>query len=53
MSEKYSLNPFIKPYLLPEMKINKKVSNIFSFQYDDFKLIDYKFHPHIKAKVSV
>ena len=42
-----------KPYLLPEMKINKKVSNIFSFQYDDFKLIDYKFHPHIKAKVSV
>ena len=42
-----------KPYDLPEMKINKKVSNIFSFQYDDFKLIDYKFHPHIKAKVSV
>jgi len=42
-----------KPYVLPEMKINKKVSNIFSFQYDDFKLIDYKFHPHIKAKVSV
>ena len=42
-----------KLYLLPEMKINKKVSNIFSFQYDDFKLIDYKFHPHIKAKVSV
>ena len=42
-----------KPYILPEMKINKKVSNIFSFQYDDFKLIDYKFHPHIKAKVSV
>jgi len=42
-----------KPYVLPEMKINKKVSDIFSFQYDDFKLIDYKFHPHIKAKVSV
>ena len=42
-----------KPYDLPKMKINKKVSNIFSFQYDDFELVDYKFHPHIKAKVSV
>ena len=42
-----------KPYNLPKMKINKKINDIFSFQYDDFELVDYKFHPHIKAEVSV
>ena len=42
-----------KPYDLPIMKINKKINDIFSFQYDDFELVDYKFHPHIKAEVSV
>jgi len=42
-----------KPYGLPKMKINKKINDIFSFQYDDFELVDYKFHPHIKAEVSV
>tara|TARA_Y100000996_G_scaffold404469_1_gene378591 strand:+ start:1019 stop:1813 length:795 start_codon:yes stop_codon:yes gene_type:complete len=42
-----------KPYDLPKMKINKKINDIFSFQYDDFELVDYKFHPHIKAEVSV
>ena len=42
-----------KPYDLPKMKINKKINDLFSFQYDDFELVDYKFHPHIKAEVSV
>ncbi len=42
-----------KPYDLPKMKINKKINDIFSFQYDDFELVDYKFHAHIKAEVSV
>ena len=42
-----------KPYDLPEMKINERVEDIFSFQYDDFELKNYKFHPHIKAEVSV
>ena len=42
-----------KPYDLPEMKINDKVEDIFSFQYDDFELKNYKYHPHIKAEVSV
>ena len=42
-----------KPYDLPEMKINERVEDIFSFQYDDFELNNYKFHPHIKAEVSV
>ena len=42
-----------KPFHLPEMEINDKVKDIFSFHYDDFKLKNYNFHPHIKAEVSV
>lgn len=42
-----------KIYDLPSMKINKNVKDIFSFKYKDFELINYKFHPHIKAEVSV
>jgi thymidylate synthase len=42
-----------KPYPLPSMKINPIVKSIFDFQYDDFNLVDYQSHPHIKAEVSV
>lgn len=38
---------------LPKMKINPKVKDIFDFKYEDFKLVNYKPHPHIKAAVSV
>ena len=38
---------------LPTMKINPKVKNIFEFTFDDFKLINYESHPHIKGKVAV
>lgn len=41
------------PKPLPKMKINSSVKNIFDFKYEDFELIDYEYHPHIKAKVSV
>jgi thymidylate synthase len=42
-----------KPYRLPKMKINPKVKSIFKFKYKDFNLVDYKFHPPIKAEISV
>ena len=38
---------------LPNMKINPNVSNIFDFTIDDFELINYEFHPHIKGKVAI
>jgi thymidylate synthase len=41
------------PYPLPKMKINPDVKDIFDFQYDDFKLVNYQAHPHIHAEVSV
>lgn len=41
------------PYALPQMKINPDINNIFDFKYDDFELVNYEAHPHIKAKVAV
>ncbi len=38
---------------LPIMKINPEVKDIFSFKYEDFELINYDPHPHIKAAVAV
>ena len=41
------------PFKLPQMNINPAVKDIFSFVYDDFELVNYQFHPAIKAPVSV
>jgi len=38
---------------LPFMKINTEIKNIFEFKYEDFELLNYNPHPHIKADVSV
>ena len=38
---------------LPTMKINPEVKNIFDFTIDDFELVDYEYHPHIKGKVAI
>ncbi len=42
-----------KPYPLPQMKINKEIKSIFEFTYEDFELLNYQSHPHIKGEISV
>jgi len=42
-----------EPYPLPRMEINPGIKSMFDFKYDDFNLVDYQSHPHIKAEVSV
>lgn len=42
-----------KPRPLPQMKINPEVKNIFDFKFEDFELVNYDPHPHIKAAVAV
>jgi thymidylate synthase len=42
-----------EPRELPKMIINPEVKSIFDFKYEDFELIGYDPHPHIKAAVSV
>lgn len=38
---------------LPIMKINPTVKNIFEFKFEDFELVNYDPHPHIKGAVAV
>lgn len=42
-----------EPHPLPTMKINPAVRSLFDFRYEDFELVDYQCHPHIKAPVAV
>jgi thymidylate synthase len=35
------------------MQINAQVKPLFDFQYEDFALLNYQAHPHIKAEVAV
>ena len=49
VDEQLSRTPFPKP----TMKINPEVKDIFGFKFDDFELVDYQAHPHIKAPVSI
>lgn len=38
---------------LPEMKLNPAVKDLFAFTFEDFELVNYDPHPHIKAAVAV
>jgi thymidylate synthase len=42
-----------EPYPLPQMVINPDKGNIFDFVFEDFQLMNYKSHPHIKGEISV
>ncbi|MCD7060097.1 thymidylate synthase [Pelagibacterium xiamenense] len=41
------------PRPLPKLAIRTKRDSIFDFAFEDFEIIDYDPHPHIKAEVSV
>jgi thymidylate synthase len=42
-----------KPFPLPKMHLNKDINNIFYFNFKDFELENYQFHPAIKAPIAV
>jgi thymidylate synthase len=42
-----------EPYPLPQMKINPERTSIFDFVFEDFQLVNYQAHPHIKGEISV
>jgi thymidylate synthase len=41
------------PKPLPVMRVNPAITDLFAFQYEDFKLDHYEAHPHIPAPVAV
>lgn len=42
-----------EPYPLPKLVIKRKPESIFDYKFEDFEIVDYESHPHIKATVSV
>lgn len=42
-----------EPLALPTMKLNPEVKDLFDFRFEDFELVGYESHPHIKAPVAV
>jgi thymidylate synthase len=42
-----------EPRALPQLKLNPNVKDIFSFKFEDFELVGYDPHPHIKADIAV
>ena len=41
------------PYPLPSLKIHRKPESIFDYQFEDFEIVGYESHPHIKAPVAI
>lgn len=42
-----------EPYPYPKLHIKRKPASLFDYQYEDFEIINYQHHPHIKAPVAV
>jgi thymidylate synthase len=41
------------PYELPRLNIKRRPPSIFEYEYEDFEIVGYRAHPHIKAPVAV
>ena len=41
------------PLELPKLKLNPIIKSIEDFKYEDVEILDYKFHPPIKGKISI
>ena len=52
-TEQIELQLSRSPRELPALNIKRKVDSIFDFKFEDFEIIKYDPHPHIKGKVSV
>ena len=41
------------PFPYPRLNIRRRPPSLFEYEYDDFEIVDYQAHPHIKAPVAV
>ena len=42
-----------EPLALPRLAIRRRPDSIFDYQFEDLEILNYEFHPHIKAAVAV
>jgi thymidylate synthase len=41
------------PYPLPQLKIKRRPASLFDYTYEDFEILDYRYHAAIKAPIAV
>ncbi len=41
------------PYPYPRLRIARRPDSLFDYRFEDFEILDYQAHPHIKAPVAV
>ena len=41
------------PYPSPQLAIHRKPASLFEYRYEDFEILNYQAHPHIKAPIAV
>jgi thymidylate synthase len=51
--EQVNLQLSRQPFPLPHLQIKRKPASLFDYQYEDFDIVNYEAHPHIKAAVAV
>lgn len=42
-----------EPFALPRLAIKRRPANMFDYQFDDFEILNYESHPHIRAAIAV
>jgi thymidylate synthase len=42
-----------KPFPLPQLEIGRKPTSLFDYAFEDFEIVGYECHPHIKAPVAI
>jgi thymidylate synthase len=42
-----------QPLALPRMALRRRPDSLFEYRYEDFELLNYEYHPHIRAAVAV
>ena len=42
-----------EPFPLPTLQFRRKPASLFDYEFDDFEVIGYQSHPHIKAPVAI
>jgi len=42
-----------EPYSLPQLRINRHPQTLFDYKFEDFEVVNYQSHPHIKGNIAV
>lgn len=51
--EQVNLQLTREPYSLPQLKIKRCPDSIFAYEFEDFEILNYQFHPHISGPIAV